>query len=69
MKVLLLADADSAHTLKWVEGLSDAGVQLAIFSLRPVQSQLYKERNFVLKNYSHERTIQLQKELYQSLID
>jgi hypothetical protein len=53
MKVLLLADADSAHTLKWVEGLSDAGVQLAIFSLRPVQSQLYKERNIPFREMNY----------------
>jgi glycosyltransferase involved in cell wall biosynthesis len=33
------------------------------------QAMAEKGREFVLKNYSYQRTIQLQKELYQSLIN
>ena len=33
MKVLLLSDAHSIHTVKWAKSLSKKGIEIAVFSL------------------------------------
>ena len=33
MKVLLLSDADSIHTLRWVRSLSQRGCEILLFNL------------------------------------
>jgi len=53
MRVLLLADADSSHTLKWVEGLADADVEIGLFSLRPVVSDVYRKLNIPTREMNH----------------
>lgn len=37
MKVLLLADINNSHILKWVSAFKSSGIELAIFSLSPLQ--------------------------------
>lgn len=34
MKILILADINSSHTKKWVEGICLAGIEVGVFSLR-----------------------------------
>lgn len=34
MKVLILADINSSHTKKWVEGICTSGIEVGVFSLR-----------------------------------
>lgn len=42
MKILLLADANSSHTIKWARSLSENGIQLCIFSINNYNSEVYK---------------------------
>jgi glycosyltransferase involved in cell wall biosynthesis len=44
MKVLLLADPDSSHTVKWVRSLADNGLEICVFGLSNCDSFNY--RNF-----------------------
>jgi L-malate glycosyltransferase len=37
MRILILADINSSHTLKWVNALLDEGCEVAIFSLHPMK--------------------------------
>lgn len=41
MKVLLLADPDSSHTIKWARSLSQQGLEIGIFSFSSYNSELY----------------------------
>ena len=42
MKVLLLADAVSSHTIKWANGLHDKGIEISIFGLSSCDHTQYK---------------------------
>ena len=42
MRVLLLSDISNTHTQKWVRGLHDSGVEVAVFSLSPYDGELPK---------------------------
>ncbi len=42
MKVLILSDANSTHTRKWVGGLTNAGVEIVVFSLRGPKDHFYE---------------------------
>ena len=44
MKIFLLSDANSIHTIKWVKSLSDRGLEILLFSL-------FEPNQFSLKNY------------------
>lgn len=47
MRVLLLAHASSAHTIKWVRSLSARGIEIVLFSLTPVDRSIYKDSSSV----------------------
>jgi glycosyltransferase involved in cell wall biosynthesis len=49
MKVLILSDANSSHTQKWVNSLVDEGVDVCLFSLSKFNDQLYK--NILVVNF------------------
>lgn len=52
MKVLLLSDANSVHTLRWTKSLNDAQIELTIFSLnRSKITHLYPENVSILSPY------------------
>ena len=54
MKVLLLADAYSIHTIKWAQGLSKRGLEIAIFSLNFNKKEIDPYQNFNnIKVYYH----------------
>lgn len=49
MRILLLADINSPHTMKWVRGLCDSGMSVGLFSLRSSQTDWYQNLdNFTL---------------------
>ncbi|MEZ4978267.1 MAG: glycosyltransferase [Chitinophagales bacterium] len=43
MKILLLADSNSSHTIKWVKALSAKGIQIFIFGLQSLQHKDFEE--------------------------
>ncbi|MCE5286397.1 MAG: glycosyltransferase [Pelosinus sp.] len=43
MKILLLADSSSSHTVKWARSLSRQGITIAIFSLNYCDRMLYSQ--------------------------
>ena len=48
MKILILSDANSIHTQKWVESLSQQGFEILLFSFFDPQKKLanlYKQNN------------------------
>ncbi len=47
MKVFLLSDAGSPHTLKWVKALTEAGIKIHLFSLSPFGNEIYSKINNV----------------------
>jgi len=64
MKVLLLAEANSAHILKWTGALSDQGVDVAVFSLSQFHGAFYKQKTVQVftpislrKGYEHQKEI------------
>ncbi len=42
MKILLLADPSSSHTIKWANGLHDRGLEISIFGLSSYDGAQYK---------------------------
>ena len=50
MKIILLSDANSIHTLKWVESISQKGFNIQLFSLfKPTKYSLKKYKQFNVK--------------------
>jgi glycosyltransferase involved in cell wall biosynthesis len=45
MKVLLLAEANSSHIIKWAGALSDHGIEVGIFSLNGFPGTFYKQKS------------------------
>lgn len=45
MKVFLLADANSIHTVKWVKGLAEKGVLVGLWSLSKPKGGIYEDVN------------------------
>lgn len=43
MKILILSDAQSIHTKRWVYSLSQKGFEIILFSLKPVTDNFYSE--------------------------
>ena len=43
MKVLLLSDSDSPHTLRWAKSLNTRGIGIGIFSLHKPNPRLYSD--------------------------
>lgn len=43
MKILILSDAGSSHTLKWVRSLSKAGIEIGLFSINKFDSTCYND--------------------------
>lgn len=48
MKILLLSDSNSIHTIKWVKALSDAGLGIGLFSFYPSSSSIFNEYKNIL---------------------
>jgi glycosyltransferase involved in cell wall biosynthesis len=44
MKILLLSDPVSVHTIKWANGLSDKGIDITVFGLNKCDKKLYNDR-------------------------
>lgn len=47
MKLLLLADSNSAHTIKWVRSLSERGINILLFGLNKTKVDSYSNLNNV----------------------
>jgi len=63
MRILLLADSDSAHTINWAKSLSAKGITLGIFSLHSFNSTLYDDsKNIQLFGYDVNRRVQQKNE-------
>lgn len=45
MKILILADPASTHTMKWVSALSERGIQIYLFGLNSFDTNLYSYPN------------------------
>lgn len=43
MKVLILSDANSIHTKRWVKALAKKGIEIVLFSLSPNMSDFYDD--------------------------
>lgn len=65
MKVLLLSDANSPHTIKWAKSLSKRGVDIGIWSLNPPEKGIYENDDNILVR--HTRTPQQRKGLFAKL--
>lgn len=67
MKVLILADINSPHILKWVSGLKGEGVELAIFSLTalmPYNEIYYRDIEVECMNYNSATSRIMHKAIY-----
>lgn len=61
MKVLIISDAQSVHTQRWVSSLSEKGVEVVLYSIKPYLDDFYSSRNikcyfFDLFSYKREKT-------------
>jgi glycosyltransferase involved in cell wall biosynthesis len=56
MKVLILSDAASSHTRKWVKGLNRRGIEISVFSLTPNSDDFYAELNVTLTALNYNAT-------------
>jgi UDP-N-acetylglucosamine:LPS N-acetylglucosamine transferase len=45
MKVLIISDAQSVHTQRWVSSLSEKGVEVVLYSIKPYLDDFYSSRN------------------------
>lgn len=43
MKILLLADSNSSHTIKWVKALSERGINICVFGLQSLNHSLFND--------------------------
>ncbi len=55
MRILILADANSTHVLKWVVGLKSKGATLGVFSLSPLEAANKSIYNGVVLKYGETR--------------
>jgi len=63
MKILLLSDSDSPHTIRWAKSLSNRGIEIGIFSIHKPNIQLYSDTNQIkLFSSNVQREIQGKKE-------
>ncbi|MBO5804716.1 MAG: glycosyltransferase [Bacteroidales bacterium] len=44
MKVLIISDAQSVHTQRWVSSLSEKGVEVVLYSIKPFLDDFYSSR-------------------------
>jgi L-malate glycosyltransferase len=59
MKILLLADPNSPHIIKWARGLSERGITLEIFGLSKLNTTVYDNlSNVTVHSYGFERHLQ-----------
>jgi glycosyltransferase involved in cell wall biosynthesis len=59
MKILLLADPNSPHIIKWVRGLSERGINIEIFGLSILNTTVYEDlKNVRVNSYGFERAFQ-----------
>lgn len=59
MKVLVVSDAQSVHTQRWVSSLSEKGVEIVLYSIVPFEGDFYSSKGirchyFDLFNYKRE---------------
>ena len=52
MKILFLSDASSIHTKRWVNSLSEKGVTIHLFSLKPVNKADYPGQDFTFTEFN-----------------
>lgn len=45
MKVLIISDAQSVHTQRWVSSLQEKGVEVLLYSIKPYLDDFYSSRN------------------------
>ena len=45
MKVLIISDAQSVHTQRWVSSLNEKGVEVVLYSIKPYLDDFYSSRN------------------------
>ncbi|MFC3197095.1 glycosyltransferase [Parapedobacter deserti] len=50
MKVLIIADGNSSHTIKWIVALSKQQVDVSLWSLSPANHNVYKELGITHKH-------------------
>ena len=43
MKILILSDAQSIHTKRWVSSLSGRGIKVVLFTIKPESDNFYSE--------------------------
>lgn len=60
MKVLIISDAQSVHTQRWVSSLAEKGVEVVLYSIKPFLDDFYSSRKiechfFDLFSYKRER--------------
>lgn len=60
MKVLIVSDAQSVHTQRWVTSLSQKGIEVVLYTIVPVGVEFYTQRgikchHFDLFNYKREK--------------
>jgi len=42
MRILILSDSDSPHTIKWVKSLTEQNIEIGIFSIHKAAVKLYQ---------------------------
>ena len=53
MKILFLSDANSSHTIKWVNGLAEHGVLIHLMTLSTLDKNLYaKTSNVTVESFN-----------------
>lgn len=60
MKILIVSDATSVHTQRWVEALKNSGLEIVLYSIVPYSGDFYKQLEvkchyFNLFNYKREK--------------
>ena len=60
MKVLIVSDATSVHTQRWVGALKEKGLDIVLYSIVPYEGDFYTSRGvrchiFDLFNYKREK--------------
>lgn len=63
MRILILSDSDSPHTVRWAKGINEKNITVAIFSIHKPNYELYKDTpNIFLFSLNLERELQFKGE-------
>lgn len=63
MRILLLADSNSIHTIRWAKAISKSGIEIAIFSIHVISENLYHDEKIKLYSFKLSRKYQFDKEV------